>query len=190
MKKQRTPLEKQRLWETWVRTPIYADNGVYNIGTRYEVLSNFVEMGLIPFVKRKGYKFFENENRVTICFLHYLFALWCGETVKFYNPHKELYNDHWLEFEHRFDSVELEALWERWGCIQDFMPDRYAYCVQYTLPSFLWANLDIENSPITLKIEQIMEEVVEMEEAQYRLESKGKDDPYLHESSRYEDKHW
>jgi hypothetical protein len=182
--------EKQNLWETWVRTPIFADDGVYNIASRYSVILDFVKRGLVPFVKRKGYIFFDSPEKVTLSLLRYMFALYTGQKVIFKNPHKNIFPDHVYEFEHRFDSLEVEEFWAAWNTIEDFQPDRYAHVLQYTLPSFLWPSINIKDSPITLKIEKILDEVEDMEAQEWKKDSKGREDPYLHESSRYEDKHW
>lgn len=190
MNSRREHREKQELWEKWVRTPIFADAGVYNIGSRYAVIRNFVEKGLFPFVKRKGYLFFESPQKVTLSLLRYMFALYTGQQVIFKNPHKGIFHDHVLEFEHQFDFTEMEEFWSVWNSIEDFQDGRYAHDVQYTLSCFLWPSLNIKDSPITIKIEKILDEVEEMEAQEWKKDSKGREDPYLHESSRYEDKHW
>jgi hypothetical protein len=184
--------ENQTLWEQWVRKPIFATSGVYNIGSRYSVIKQFVEEGLFPFVKEKGYLFFDSPEKVTLSLLRYLFALYTGKKVIFHDPHEDIFQDHVFEFEHRFDSLEMEEFWEKWKHIEDFEEEHYAFELQYTLPLFLWPSLNIENSPITLKIEAILDEMDDMEEQEWRKESKGKDDPYLHDTSKvnYEDRHW
>jgi hypothetical protein len=184
--------QKQILWEKWVRTPIFADSGVYTIDSRYSVIKDFVEKGLIPFTKKKGYIFFDRPESVTLSLLRYLFALHIGQKVVFNEPHKNIPKDHRFEFEHRFDSMELEEFWEQWKEIEDFQEGRSGHVLLHTLPQFLWASLNIEDSPITIEIEKILDEVAEMEEIEWRKESKGKDDPYLHDTSKvnYEDRHW
>jgi hypothetical protein len=88
--------------------------------------------------------------------------------------------------------MELEEFWERWKEIEDFQEGRSGHVLLHTLPQFLWASLNIEDSPITIEIEKILDEVAEMEEIDWRRESKGKDDPYLYDTSKvnYEDRHW
>ena len=188
----RTRFQNQNLWEQWVRKPIFADSGVYAIGSRYSVLRNFVEEGLFPFVEKKGYLFYESPKKVTLNLLRYMFALYRGQKVILKDPHKDIFKDHIYEFEHRFDTFEMEKFWERWKDIEDFQEGRYAYQLQFTLPQFLWLSLNIEESPITLKIEAILDEGAEMEEQDWRKESKGKEDPYLHDTAKvnYEDRHW
>ena len=182
-------VQKQEMWESWVRKPIYGDDGVYNVGPRYAVLEHFVKRGLFPFVKSKGFRLRGDEPKVLKSFLRYLFEVFLGSKVRFTNPYPNCLRDHKEEFDHRFDSLELEVFWDRWGSIQDFQEDAYAFQVRYTLPLFLWAWIDLENSPICIKIESILDEVEEYEATR---EPRGKDDPYLQETSKanYEDRHW
>jgi hypothetical protein len=181
--------EKQELWEKWVRTPIFADAGVYTIASRYAVILDFVERGLVPFVKKKGYIFFDNPEELTLSLLRYMFALYTNQQIIFKNHHKNAIPDHVLEFDHRFDSMEMEEFWEQWKDIEDFQEDRYAAILQHTLPNFLWSSIDLNDSPITIKIEKILDEVEEMEAYEWKKDSKGREDPYLQESSRYDSKH-
>ena len=192
MRRVLTPQEKQRRWETWTQQLIYADLGVYNIAPRYLVIRNFVQKGLYPFVRSKGYTLQGDTTRISNSFLRYLFALYIGDTVKFKNPHKNVDKEHFDEFEHRFDSMEMEPFWEKWGCIEDFQDGNFGEKAKYTLPYFLWASLNLEGSPAYRKLEDLFKEIEEMEIAIERKESKAKDDPYLHDSSKvnYEDRHW
>lgn len=192
MVKKYTKKQKEALWNSWVSKPIFADSGVYNIAPRHLIIRNFVEKGLFPLARRKGYLFSNDVQRTTNSLLRYMFALWLGQTVIFKNPHKGILKDHELEFEHRFDGMELEEFWEKWKHIEDFQEGGYASRLQYTLPAFLWASMNIEQSPITMKIEAIYDEIEEQEERDRKKEAKGKEDIYLQESSRsnYEDRHW
>jgi hypothetical protein len=167
---------------------IYADRGVYNIAPRHLVIRNFVQKGLMPFVRSKGYVFQGDATRVSNSLLRYLFAVYLDDKVLFKNPHKHQFEDHFDEFEHRFDTLEMEPFWERWDCIEDFQRGNFGERVKYTLPYFIWASLDLEGSPAYKKLEAIFAELDEIE----RKETKGKEDPYLHDTSKvnYEDRHW
>ena len=186
-----TKIQKQNLWETWIRQNIYADDGVYNVAPRHEVMRHFIEKGVFPFVQKKGYRFRENPQKVTNSFLRYLFAVYLNEKIQFLNPHKDEDSSHFDEFDHVFDTMEMEPFWEKWGSIQDFAPDHYAEKVRSTIPYFIWASLNLTNSPAYIKLEKIMNEVDEFEITN-RKESKAKEDPYLQESSKYnyEDRHY
>ena len=146
--KRRDIRENQKRWEIWVRKPIFADGGVYNFAPRHSVIRNFVTNGLFPFVKAKGYVFARDANGVTNSLLRYLFALSEGNKVIFKNPYKEYIKDHRIEFEHRLDSIEIQQFWQVWSDIEDFQESRFGHCLQYTLPLFIWASIDLELSLI------------------------------------------
>lgn len=193
MKAYLTKQEKQSRWLPWLNTPIYADRGVYAIAPRHLVIRNFVQRGLIPFVRRKGYVFAGDVSQLSMSLLRYLFALSVGDTVKFKNPHQTVYPDHFDEFEHRFDSMELEPFWDQWGCIEDFEEGRFGERLKVTLPYFIWASLNLKASPAYQKLEALFKELDESEMTPAeRKEAKLKEDPYLQDSSKlnYEDRHW
>lgn len=184
--------QKQQRWEEFIRKPIFANNGVYAVARRFNVILDFVEEGLFPFVKSRGYVFAQNAKGVTLSLLRYMFALYEGNKVNFKNPHVKWMKDHFDEFEHRFDSLELETLWDRWGFIEDFQEQQFGEPLHYTLPSFLWASIELENSPIFIEIEKRLDDIDDLEYAQGKKVTKGKDDPYLRDTSKinYEDRHW
>lgn len=183
----------QEAWEKWVRTPIFATAGIYAVGPRYAVLHEFVQRGLFPFVTGKGYVFAKDVKGITMSLLRYLFALWQGKHVKFYDPHKGCQPEHGLEFEHRFDTLVLDEFWDQWGGIQDFESDSYGYPLRYTLPFFVWANLDLNRSSIYAEVETALHDLEEYEESIYgKRNPRERDDPYLQDTSKvnYEDRHW
>lgn len=186
-----TKVEKQRLWERWTREIIFMDGGVTNYAPRHCVMREFIYRGVVPFLKAKGYTT-KDPKQITLSFLRYLFTLYLGQKVRFLNPYKKESNDHLVEFEDRFDTMEMEPFWKRWGSIQDFEEGRYAHEVRYTLPYFLWTQIVLQSSPAYIKLERILDELDEMENIVRPKESKGKEDPYLQESTRYtyEDRHW
>jgi hypothetical protein len=187
-----TVAQKQSLWEPWAKTLIFADNGVYNYSPRHLIVRDFVQRGIFPFVKAKGYVFNGNIQTVTKSLLHYLFALYLKETVIFNNPHKEEDKEHFEEFEHLFDSQEMESFWQRWDCIEDFREDHYAHKLRYMLPYFIWAHLNLTNSPRYIKLEKLFIEVEQMEREEWQRDPKHKEDPYLVDTAKpnYEDHHW
>lgn len=184
--------QKQNRWEEWVHKPIFASQSVSAVAPRHIVIRDFVERGLFPFVKAKGYVFAQDVKGVTLSLLRYLFALYEGDKVIFKNPHKDWMQDHFDEFEHRFDSLELEEFWERWGSIEDFQEQRYGETLRYTLPCFLWPSINLKRSPIFEEIENAIDEMEDWEQGQMKKESKGKEDAYLQDTSKvnYEDRHW
>lgn len=184
--------EKAALWDSWVRKPIFADDGVYNIAPRHVVMSDFIKYGVFPFMRKKGYRMRLDPAKVTASFLRYLFEVYLGSTIRMNDAYPNCLQDHRDEFDHRLDSLALEEFWEAWGSIEDFQEFHYAYNVRFSLTEFLWYWIDLYNSPITIKIETILDEVDNIEGVQRSREPRGKEDPYLHDTNRpnYEDRHW
>jgi hypothetical protein len=123
-----------------------------------------------------------------------MFALYLDEKVIFQDPYPDIFEEYINEYNDTMDTLELEPFWEKWGSIEDFCEDHYAYTLRYTLPTFLWAHIDLENSPATIKLEKQLDEMREIEEYEFgkRDIRGGREDPYLHDTSRinYEDRHW
>lgn len=190
MSKHYTRAEKQAIWEKWVRKPIFTDSGVYNIAPRHMVMRHFIERGVIPLVRAKGFSLQYDGKKLTVKYLQYLFALYLGDKVLFKRAASP--KEYFDEFEYHLDTGMMIDFWNKWGCIEDFEEGGYANEARYTLTAFLWSVLDFESSPKFIWLNKILNELDEMEREKERKEQKGKEDPYLRESSRYtyEDKHW
>ena len=187
-----TIYQKQELWERWVRQPIFLGKST-ETAPRYTTILNFVEKGVIPFVRKKGYLLREKGDVITKNLLRYMFSLYLEEKVIFQNPHPEAFLEDIQEFDDQFDSIAVEHFWETWGFIQDFHEGVYAEKIRYTLPAFLWTQIDLENSPRVIQLERLFHEILEMENYEYfKQNPRAKDDPYLHDTSKvnYEDRHW
>ena len=109
--------EKRKLWDKWIRAPIYMDDGVYNIVPRYNMVKYFLQTGLIPFVTAKGYVFTKTFDGLYTSLLQYLFALYLNQNVRFKTFDKGVAQEHIDEFDYRFDTVEMDNFWEKWGQI-------------------------------------------------------------------------
>lgn len=187
-----TIYQKQELWELWVRQPLYIKNS-NETACRYAIILNFVEEGIFPFVREKGYLLKDKATTITKSLLRYMFALYLDQKVVFQNAHPDAFLEDIQEFEDQFDGLELETFWESWSSIQDFQEDRYAHSLQFTLPTFLWSHIDLENSPRVIQMERIIGEVLDMENYEYMKQNpRAREDQYLHDTSKvnYEDRHW
>lgn len=184
--------DKRKLWDKWIRQPVYLDDGVYNIVPRYNMVKYFLQKALIPFVESKGYLFSKNFEGLYTSLLQYMFALYLDQKVRFKPAHEGVAQEHVDEFDYRFDSLEIEEFWEKWGSIEDFRMDGYASEIRYTLSSFIWVNLDLDRSPRVIQLSNLLRELDEAEQTDYgKKDPKGKDDPYLQDASRFtEDRRW
>lgn len=184
--------EKQDLWDLWVRQSIYIGKSL-ETAPRYLAIQYFVKQGLLPFVREKGYAIKGKAEDIAMRVLQYMFALYLDEKVVFQNPHPDAYMEDIQEFDDQFDSMELEHFWNTWGYLQDFQEDAYAEKFRYTLPAFVWTQIDLENSSRVIEMEKIFQELMEIENYEYLKQNpRAKDDPYLHDTSKvnYEDRHW
>ncbi len=175
-----------KLWGYWLNEPIYLDKGITNIVKRKEAIRIFCIDGLIPFLKRAGYVFYYNDNEVVKQTCRLLFTFYIGKKVKALPIQYENMKEHFDEYECRLGQGDWENFWATWGSIQDFEQDRYGFEMRYILPAILWSWIYFEHSPA---IQQLERELQQLEEEDF---SKGKDDPYLVETSKrdYHDRHW
>ena len=173
-------------WAYWINQPIFTDRGIQYTKRKHAIYS-FCREGLIPLVESAGYKFHFTDATFFKAFLSMLYSLYMGHTVRpvcVEIPHRE---EQHAEFHYRLDTEIWEDFWKIWGTIQDFDEDGYAHRLQFELSEFVWCWLDFDKSPT---VEFLYEE---LEHDDYQEEvAKGKDDPYLQETSKrdYQDRHW
>jgi hypothetical protein len=174
-------------WEYWINEPVFLDKGISNILKRKQAVSIFVKEGLLPLLESNGYKLILNEARLTKTLLQMLFALYKGEKIKPHLLDGNLPEEHLHYFEYRLDSSVWDSFWTQWGSFQDFEEGRCGESLRWTLPSFVWSWIDFESSTAIYQIQKEIEEEIYQEEG-----SKGKEDPYLQETSKrdYQDRHW
>lgn len=174
-------------WGFWINEPIFTDEGVYTILKRKQAIHLFCYEGLIPFVEAAGYKFYLNDKELFIAMLRLLYKLQQGAKVQPLLVDIPYFEEQYGYFHHKLDTEAWTHFWNKWGSLQDFEKDRYAYCMQYELAEFVWSWIDFDRSPSAQRLHE------ELEYDEYQEEvAKGKDDPYLQETSKrdYQDRHW
>lgn len=171
----------------WLNEPIYTDSGVTSIEKRKHAIHSFCTRGLIPLLESHGYKFRFSDGDLYKNVIALLFNLFEGQKVKPYGIEINNQEEQYDTFCYSLDTDTWDHFWKTWGTIQDFEEDRYAHRLVYELPGFVWSWLDFEHSPTVVKLYAELEDVETMEEG-----SKGRDDPYLQETSKrdYQDRHW
>jgi hypothetical protein len=171
----------------WLNEPIYTDSGVYCIQKRKYAIHSFCVNGLIPLLESHGYKFRFSDIELTRTLITLLFKLYEGHTVKPFMIDIDNQQEQYDTFCYTLDADSWDDFWRRWGTIQDFEEDRYAHKLVYELSGFVWTWLDFDHSPTIVKLYKQLEEMDAMEEG-----SKGREDPYLQETSKrdYQDRHW
>jgi hypothetical protein len=174
-------------WNYWINEPVFADKGVFNIMKRKEAIYMFVHQGLVPMIESKGYKLYMKDGLLTKTLLQMLYALNEEKQIEPKQTEYEIPDEFLDYFEYQFDSSVWESFWSRWGNIQDFDEGGCGESLRMRLPIFVWSWIDLENSASIYRLQK------ELEEEEYQEEgSKGKDDPYLQETSKrdYMDRHW
>lgn len=173
-------------WAFWINQPIFIDRGI-QYEKRKHAIYRFCCDGLIPLIESVGYRFEYKDSKFFHAFLSMLHLLSKGHSIRPVTveiPHEE---EQHSEFHYRLDTDVWQEFWKKWGCIEDFDEHGYGHRLQYELAEFVWSWLDFENSPA---VESLYLEL--KEDDSYEEGPKGKDDPYLQETSKrdYQDRHW
>ncbi len=174
-------------WLYWINEPIFTDKGITNILKRKQAYYFFCNEGLFPFLKSKGYLFEGSPMKVTAKLLRLVYHVWRGHRVEALSQDCNFKTEQFELFCHTFDSSEWEQFWISWEGFQDFEAGGFGYEFQYTLPTFVWSWLDIDNSPTAYMLEKELVELMDDDEV-----TKGRDDLYLQETQTrdYQDRHW
>lgn len=175
-------------WDSWCFYPIYTTrSGICRL-RRVEAMQWFCEEGLLPLLERAGYRLRFSSKELRDTLLRVVYTLDSGKGVNPLPTHEEdpHANHHETEYRQQLDTQTWLAFWERWGEIE-FLPPERLLTFHLLLPGLVWSWVDLEQSPQA----EIVEKEIEEQEYQDEL-SKGKEDPYLLDTSRreYQDRHW
>lgn len=172
--------QRKAQWGRFLNEAIYLDKGIYNILPRHEAISIFVNEGIYPFVENNGYTWKLTEKQMTNTILNILFQMKLGNMIDIPNLQKGFTMEHYDRFLQTLDSEVLENFWYRWGELEDFEEDGYAYRFRFLLQNLIWNSLYLEHSRVIQEFEEEIKEQRAFEEALRRgTVSKGKEDPYL-----------
>lgn len=174
-------------WDYWINEPIYTDKGTINIVKRKQAIASFCVDGLLPFLENAGYRIYYKDTELIHIVLSLLFAVYQEKTVKPIRVPCDYYNEQYELYSYKLDTLSWEEFWNRWGDIEDFEEDSFAFKLRAIFPLFIWSWLDLDNSPTAIELWK------EIEEQEYHDDvSKGKDDPYLQDTLKrdYQDRHW
>jgi hypothetical protein len=173
-------------WYTWIQEPIWLEDSPWS---RQEAIAFFCSNGLLPMIEKEGYRLCISEQELTRLVLKCLYAVYQGKRVVPKDLHKGTSHerDHYFHFMFKVDTQRWLQFWDTWGSLQDFQEQAYAYNVRFQLPELIWSWIDLEHSPAAIFLEE------ELQEEDWQAEvAKGKEDPYLQDTSRrdYQDRHW
>lgn len=175
-------------WDSWCAYPIYTTRSGLCRLRRVEAMQWFCDEGLLPLLEEAGYTLRLARQELRDILLRVLYELDAGKKIRplashVENPHA---HKHETEFLQQLDTHTWLAFWEQWGEIEFLAPDHLP-SFHLLLPWLLWSWVDLEQSPQA----EIVEKEIEEQDYQDEL-SKGKEDPYLADTSRreYQDRHW
>ena len=173
-------------WGYWLNQPIFTDKGAA-YAKRKHILYDFCVDGLIPFVEKAGYQFMYSDTSLFKILLTTLYYIHEGKRVRPNRIQCDAYEEQYTRFHQRLDTEAWMKFWEAWGTIQDFDTEGYAHEMQFQLAELVWSWLDFDNSKA---IQKVYEEL--SYDDYYEEGGKGKEDPYLQETSKrdYQDRHW
>lgn len=173
-------------WGFWLNEPIFTDKGT-GYAKRKHILYSFCMDGLIPFVESAGYKFHYPDTQLYKILLTTLYRLYQGYRVRPNAIECDNQEEQYTHFHYRLDTDAWLRFWSKWGNIQDFDRDGYAHQIQFELAEFVWSWIDFT---ISRAVQDVYYEIDQDE--YYEEGSKGKEDPYLQETSKrdYQDRHW
>ena len=146
---------------------IYVDEGIQT-QIRWQCYLDFIEQGLIPFMKRYGYHIFakpiiivDNLCRLTYKYKnHYLASLRYSNALHAESEDLEYY-------EHRVDSEVWESFWKNWSGISDFSDTcDYGRKVRNEMPYFIWSFVNVQLSSAT---QQLEDEYIDSEMDQFEF---------------------
>ncbi len=163
---------------------IYADNGVYNIQPRKEVVYDFCHEGLVPFLGSKGYVLECNTQELTLRCLRLLWTLSRGKHIIPLPTNKEFHEEHEMIYHYHLDERAWENFWKSWDHLSDFQHP-YGERFKTLLPLLLWTWMNVPQCSVFQAIEN------SLYENEDGFVSKYRDDPYLIDTSQvdYQDRH-
>lgn len=174
-------------WDYWINESIYIEKrGTVTVKRKQAILS-FCKEGLRPFLQKAGYRIYYKDTELTHIVLRLLYTVHQGKKVKPLNVLCDYSKEQYDLYTYKVDTQAWDSFWNRWGQLQDFEEDSYAFRLRNELPLYIWSWLDVDNSTTVIQLWK------EIEEQEYHDEvSKGKDDPYLVDTIKrdYQDRHW
>jgi hypothetical protein len=175
-------------WALWCSESIYTRrNGIQTL-RRNEAVSWLCDEGLLPLFKQAGYRLRLSSPQLSAALLRVMYALASGKYIRALPTHAEYphLREHEIEYAQRLDTQTWMRFWETWGEME-FLPETPLYKFQALVPDLLWSWTDLGQSVAV----DIVEDEIREQDYQDEL-SKGKEDPYLADTSRreYQDRHW
>jgi hypothetical protein len=135
-------IQYQLKWRDWLHEPVYFEKRIVE---RYKAYRVFVITGLMPFVKKHGYSWV-NEQEIPNHLANFIYQK--KEWVFQEDARNEDYDYYIIR---RITQDHWDAFWNRWGYFVDFseenLRNRFKICM------FVWNRLDLYSSAATDDLE-------------------------------------
>jgi hypothetical protein len=129
-------------WREWLHEPVYFENRIVE---RYKAYRVFIITGLIPFIKKRGYSWV-NEEIMPNHLANYIY-----QKKEWLFQEEARHEDYDYYIIRRITEDHWEAFWERWGYFVDFSDENLRN--RFKMSSFVWNRLDLYKSHATDELE-------------------------------------
>lgn len=171
-------------WNRWLMNPIRDE--YEDVWKTHEWVKSLCIDGIIPLLQKQGYVLNMSRDKFVNCMMNYMYR-WYNRNKKGYisctysckcNKHSGTSDDEWY-----FHSVKMEyELWEnlkKMFFIEDYADDsEFSYRLWNDMPYYVYRHLDIENSPATITLDNMLSYEDDEEESD-NDGNRSKTDPYV-----------
>jgi len=135
-------MQSERKWRQWLHEPVYFENRIVE---RYKAYRVFALTALVPFIKKHGYSWVNEE----IIPNHLANFIYKNKEWVFQDEARNEDYDYYII--RRITQDHWDFFWERWGYFVDFSDGNLQN--RFKLGSFAWNRLSLMNSPATDDLE-------------------------------------
>jgi hypothetical protein len=176
----------QREFERWLEEPVALQN--CDLMTREYSIHLFIQ-DLREFIESKGYAFRVDEKELAKAWARYRFKLYFGlydGKQIFYKPCPNSHEEDLTMFQDKFDAFVWNKYLENIATWPDFGYDRPDNKkAMFNILNFIWYYIDIDNSKMTAKVDDMFVNSDEDENAGENEWAKAKEDPYLRDQTEH-----
>lgn len=135
-------IKSERKWREWLHEPVYFE---HRIVERYKAYRVFALTALVPFIKKRGYAWV-NEEIIPNHLANYIYKK--NEWIYQENARNEDYDYYCIR---RISQDHWDMFWDRWGYFVDFSDENLRN--RFKISSFVWNRIDLIHSSATDDLE-------------------------------------
>jgi hypothetical protein len=154
---------------------------------RYMAIRAFVRDGLLPLVKRCGYRLHGSEqglvNRIATGLYNNRLASYTESDWSFGIQNHDMTDEDRDHFNHVLDSDLWSDFWSVWGCWDDVHETSWrGQDRRLDIQDYIWTQVDVENSSATDFVNEMFGIGEEVDSSQ-KTQRRAQDDTYVRESA-------